>query len=185
MAVPVMPQILSYSLKKFCSVIVARSAFSSLTRTPSLASTAWCSPSLHCRPGIMRPVNSSTMITSSPCDDVIHVALVEVMGLERVVDQVRPVHVAGRVEALDAGQLFGLAHALVGQMHGVLFFLDLEVHVLLQLPGDLVGLGVARDVVVRRAGDDQRRAGFVDQNVVDLVDDRVVQFALALLRLLG
>lgn len=31
----------------------------------SLASTAWCSPSPHRRPGIVRPVNSSTMITSS------------------------------------------------------------------------------------------------------------------------
>ena len=48
--------------------------------------------------------------------DVVHVALVEVVGLERVVDQVRPLHVAGRVEALDAGQLLGLADALVGQV---------------------------------------------------------------------
>ena len=64
MAVPVMPQILSYSLKKFCSVIVASVWFSSLTRTPSLASTAWCKPSLQLRPGIKRPVNSSTMMIS-------------------------------------------------------------------------------------------------------------------------
>ena len=44
-------------------------------------------------------------------DDVVHVALVEVVRLERVVDQVRPLHVAGGVEALDAGQLLGLADA--------------------------------------------------------------------------
>ena len=72
--------------------------------------------------------------------DVVHVALVEVMGLERVVDQVRPLHVAGRVEALDAGQPLGLADAFVGQVGRVLFLLDLEVDVLLELPGDLVGL---------------------------------------------
>ena len=30
---------------------------------PSLASMAWCSPSLQRRPGIRRPVNSSTMTT--------------------------------------------------------------------------------------------------------------------------
>lgn len=35
--------------------------------------------------------------------DVIDVALVEVVGLERVIDQVRPLHVAGRVEAFHAG----------------------------------------------------------------------------------
>ena len=108
-----------------------------------------------------------------PLDDVVHVELVQVMGLQRVIDQVRPVHVAGRVESLDAGQLFGLAHAVVGQVGRVFFFFDLEVHVFLQLPGNLVGLGIARDVVVGRAGDDQRRAGLVDQDVVDLVDDRV------------
>ena len=67
--------------------------------------------------------------------DVVHVALVEVMGLERVVDQVRPFHVAGRVEALDAGQLLGLADAFVGQVAGVLLLLDLEVDVLLAAAG--------------------------------------------------
>ena len=61
-------------------------------------------------------------------DDVLHVALVEVMGLERVVDQVRPLHVAGRVEALDAGQPLRLAHAFVGQVDRVVLLVDLEVH---------------------------------------------------------
>ena len=69
------------------------------------------------------------MTTSAFLDHVVDVALVEVMGLQRVVDQVRPFHVAGRVEALDAGQLLGLAHALVGQVGRVLLLVDLEVHV--------------------------------------------------------
>ena len=34
-----------------------------LDLTPSLASTAWCRPSDQRRPGIRRPVNSSTMMT--------------------------------------------------------------------------------------------------------------------------
>ena len=59
--------------------------------------------------------------------DVVLVALVEVVRLQRVVDQVRPLHVAGGVEALDAGELLGLADALVGQVAGVLLLLDLEV----------------------------------------------------------
>ena len=36
-----------------------------------------------------------------------------------------------------------------------------------------------------RAGDDQRRAGFVDQDVVDFVDDREMQRPLRLLHVLG
>ena len=116
--------------------------------------------------------------------DVVHVALVEVMGLERVVDQVRPLHVAGRVEAFDAGQPLGLADAFVGQVDRVLFFLDLEVDVFLELPGDLVGPRVLGDIVLGRAGDDQRRAGFVDEDVVDFVDDREVQRPLRLLLVL-
>ena len=49
----------------------------------------------------------------------------------------------------------------------------------------LSALRVLGDVVVGRAGDDQRRAGFVDEDVVDFVDDREVQRALRLLLLLG
>ena len=63
-AVPVMPESLSYMRKKFWKVTEARVWFSLWTWMPSLASTAWCSPSDQRRPGISRPVNSSTMITS-------------------------------------------------------------------------------------------------------------------------
>ena len=63
-------------------------------------------------------------------DHVVAVALVEVVRLQRVVDQVRPLHVAGGVEALDAGELLRLADARVGQVAGPLLLLDLEVHAL-------------------------------------------------------
>jgi hypothetical protein len=43
--------------------MVASVWFSRSILTFSLASTAWCSPSLQRRPGIRRPVNSSTMTT--------------------------------------------------------------------------------------------------------------------------
>jgi len=45
-------------------VIVASVWFSRSMRAPSFASTAWWSPSDQRRPGIRRPVNSSTMMTS-------------------------------------------------------------------------------------------------------------------------
>ena len=57
----------------------------------------------------------------------------------------------------------------------MLFLLDLEVDVLLSCRAILSASAYLRDVVVGRAGDDQRRAGFVDQDVVDFVDDREVQ----------
>ena len=65
-AVPVMPASLPYMRKKFWKVTVARVWFSALTSTPSLASMAWCRPSDQRRPGMSRPVNSSTMTTSIP-----------------------------------------------------------------------------------------------------------------------
>ncbi len=44
--------------------MVASVWFSASILTPSLASTAWWSPSDQRRPGMRRPVNSSTMMTS-------------------------------------------------------------------------------------------------------------------------
>ena len=113
--------------------------------------------------------------------DVIAVALVKVVSLQRVVDQVRPFHVAGRVEALDPGDLLGLADAVVVQVAGPLFLLDLEVSAAAKEPGNTVRLRVLADVIKRRPRDDERRSGFVDQDTVDFVDDRVVQLALRLL----
>ena len=43
--------------------MVARVWFSRSIFTFSLASTAWCSPSDQRRPGMRRPVNSSTIMT--------------------------------------------------------------------------------------------------------------------------
>ena len=83
-------------------------------------------------------------------DDVVAVEPVEVMGLERIVDQVGPFHVAGRVKALEPGDLLGLADAFVIQMAGTLFLLDLEMEVPLEQPGDPVGLGILPDIVKGR-----------------------------------
>ena len=60
-------------------VIVARVWVSRSISTPSLASTAWCKPSLQRRPH-RRPVYSSTMMTLLFLDDVFDVPLVETVG---------------------------------------------------------------------------------------------------------
>ncbi len=49
-----------------------------------------------------------------------------------------------------------------------------------QLLGDLVCFLIATNIAEGRTGNDQRCAGFVDENVVDFVDDRVVELALHL-----
>ena len=55
---------------------------------------------------------------------------------------------------------------------------DLVVAPFAQLLDDLGELVVAVGRLLGLAGDDQRRAGLVDQDVVDLVDDGVVEVAL-------
>ncbi len=62
-------------------------------------------------------------------DDVVNIAFVEIVRLERIVDQMRPLHVAGGVEALDAGQLFRFAHAFIGQTDVVVFLVDFKMNV--------------------------------------------------------
>ena len=61
---PVMPASLLYRLKKSWTVTRAAVIVSRVISSLSLAWIAWCRPSCHWRPGIIRPVNSSTMMTS-------------------------------------------------------------------------------------------------------------------------
>jgi hypothetical protein len=113
-------------------------------------------------------------------DNVADVAFVEVMSLERVIQQVWPFHISGGVEAFDSGQLFGSSHTFFGQVAGVFFFLDFEVDVFAQLSGDGFCAGIFFEVIVGGAGDDEWCAGFIDEDVVDFVDDGVVQRSLHL-----
>jgi len=63
----------------------------------------------------------------------------------------------------------------------MLLLLDLEMRVLLELPGNAVGHPEAVDVAKGGAGDDERRPGLVHEDIVHLVDDGEGQFLLALL----
>ena len=110
--------------------------------------------------------------------DVVLVALEQLVGAQRLVDVMDDRDVLDVVERLAlelvgrAQPLLELLHAGFGQRHRALLLVDL-----------VVGLVERRDVavdgvvefgaVVERAGDDQRRARFVDQDRVDFVDDGV------------
>ena len=71
-----------------------------------------------------------------------------------------------------------MQHTLLGQHRRVLFLVDLKVFLLDQPRDDAVDGVVLVDALFRRTADDQRRARFVDQDRVDLVDDGVDRIAL-------
>ena len=120
--------------------------------------------------------------------DVVHILDEQLLGLEGVVDVVGPG--IGRIEQVVHPQhLFGLGVALVGERAAALLFIHLVVAlgidaVLAQLGGThQLGRHLGRPLILllgplHLAGDDQRRAGFVDQDRVDFINHAVVEVAL-------
>ena len=117
-------------------------------------------------------MNSSTIFTSPSCDDVVDVALEQLLGAQRRLELVHEVLVDVLVEVVDAERLLDALDALLGGHDGALRLVDLVVAVALEALHDRGELVVELLRVVGAAGDDQRRAGLVDEDRVDLVDDR-------------
>ena len=111
-------------------------------------------------------------------DDVVHVPLEEVVGLEGGLEVVQDLDVLGVVKVFQAHQLFGLGHAVFGNQDGAGLFVHGEVLLLLELPGHPVQDEVELGGLLGGAGDDQGRPGLVDEDGVHFVDDGVVEFAL-------
>ena len=120
-------------------------------------------------------MNSSTIFTSPSLHDVVDVALEQLLGAQRLLELVHEVLVDVLVEVLDAERLLDAVDALLGRDDGALRLVDLVVAVALAgrftIAGELV---VELGRVVGAARDDERRAGLVDEDRVDLVDDREV-----------
>ncbi len=113
-------------------------------------------------------------------DDVVLVALVQLLGLQGHRQLVHQVLLHLVVEVVDAERLFDPLDAVFERHDDALVFFDLVVDVTFQRANDrgepVVQLGGVGDT----AADDQRRARLVDEDRVDLVDDRVVVAALHL-----
>ena len=160
-------------------MIVAIVRVSSWIGTCSLASTAWWRPSDQRRPGEHAAgelVDDEDLAVVG--DQVVHVALVERVRAQALVEDVQRLEVDRVVEVRDGQELLGRVDAFVGERDGVLLLVDDVVLVLAEARDDLVDRLV---LVARRLGlaaDDERRARLVDEDRVDLVDDRVVQLAL-------
>jgi len=125
-------------------------------------------------------------------DDVLYVALIEGVGLDGDFDVVLHVPVFGVGDVADAEELLDLLEALVGDGDGACFFVDHVVAgprfgfegfnelALFELGDDGVGYCVFVCRFIGGAGDDERGAGFVDEDGIDFVDDAVEVAALDL-----
>ncbi len=116
-------------------------------------------------------------------DQIVDVAGEQAMGPERLVDVVDQRDVGdvvqlGMLEQAGLGEPgFHLLAAALGQRHRALLLVLLVV-VGLELRHVAVDRQIQLRALLARARDDQRRARLVDQDAVDLVDDRVVEAAL-------
>ena len=117
-------------------------------------------------------------------DDIVLVLGIELVGPQRLLDMMHDrdighvIHVRFRLQQLVLDQdLLEMFVAVLGQHDGALLLIQLEILVD-QLRDHLVDLAVEIAAVVGGAGNDQRRAGFVDQDGVHLVDDGEVVAAL-------
>ena len=106
---------------------------------------------------------------------VVDVALVEGVGAQRLVHVVERVDLARVVEVRDAEHLLDLGDAVLGEDGVPRLLVDGEVGLLLEARDDAVDDVVLLGRLLGRARDDQRRPRLVDQDRVDLVDDRVVE----------
>ena len=111
-------------------------------------------------------------------DDVLLVVAEQLLGLDGVVQERDQRRVRRLVEVLDAEVVLDLGDAGLEHRDGALLLVDLVVDVLAHRVGDGRELAVPLHLVLRRTADDERRAGLVDQDRVDLVDDGEVVAAL-------
>ena len=103
--------------------------------------------------------------------DVVDVALEQLLGAQRGLQLVHEVLVDVLVEVVDAERLLDRGDADLGGHDRALRLVDLVVVVALEVLHDGGELDVELLRVVGPTRDDQRRAGFVDEDRVDLVDD--------------
>ena len=133
------------------------------------------------RPAAARHLSAGELVDDDDLaviDQVVDVALVERVRLQRLRDVVQPLDVGRVVEVADAQALLDPLDPGVGQDGRVRLLVDGVVDVLAQAGDDPVDLLVQVGRLLRRARDDERRARLVDQDRVDLVDDREVVAAL-------
>ena len=108
-------------------------------------------------------------------DDVVLVSLVQLLGLQGHGELVDDVRLNVVVQVLDLERGLDLLDALLERNDDAVVLFDLVVDIACFRPRtDPRGSGNRSSPLGALTGDDQRRAGLVDEDRVDLVDDGVV-----------
>ena len=113
-------------------------------------------------------------------DDIIDVLLEHLVRLERLIEVMHRLGVGDVIEVLPLDQPGFLEHplgflgAFLGQHDRLLLLVELVIGIG-ELLHDDIDPDIELGLVVGRAGDDQRRARFVDQDRIHLVDDRKIE----------
>ena len=81
------------------------------------------------------------------------------------------------IKVVNPEHSFSLEDSLFAQLHGTALDIDFIVFIFLQLLDKAVSLKVHVGCLLLSAGNDQRRAGFIDQNRVNFVHKGKVQAA--------
>ena len=123
-------------------------------------------------------------------DDVLDIAFVEIVGLDGDFDVMLEIPVFGVGDVADAEEALDLFPAFIGDRYGAGLFVDDEVTgpgFIFKGFGELAEFEFGNDDVdadvlvgglVGGTGDDERGAGFIDEDGVDFVDDAEVMAAL-------
>ena len=118
-------------------------------------------------------------------DHVVLVAVIEGMCPQALLQNVKRLEIGRVVEVTITAeqptateQLLRALHAVLGQRHAAILLVEVVVLVFAQPRDDLVDHLVLLARGLSGAADDQWRACLVDQDGVDLIDDRVVQITL-------
>jgi len=109
-------------------------------------------------------------------DEVVDVAAEEVVGVKRVLESMDEVGVVVEVGGGEEG--FGEVDAGVGEVDNLAVGFDVEMNVAEKGTSGEVGGGEVFGVLGGLGGDDERDAGFIDQDGVGFVDDDGVEGAL-------
>ncbi len=113
---------------------------------------------------------------------VFFILIEERFGAYCSIQVVRVFHATLRVEIINVERVLGLVHALFGYLHGLLLLVHGIVLVFLEGADDLCEALIQTLGIGRGARDDERRAGFVDEDRVYLIDNSEVVSALVYLR---
>ncbi len=110
--------------------------------------------------------------------DVVHVALKEVMGLERLVYMVEEIDVFRVVEVVYIDKPFYLCDAVFSEIGCLRLFIYDKILVFLELIDKPVDLVIFIRRFFGRTGNNKRRSGLINEDAVNLVNDGVVKLAL-------